>query len=70
MVLVTETPKSEEFITSLTMRGRDAERRKNDGILDRFLNSPRYRASQMEHGTTEELCAKHDALAQEDRSYT
>ena len=70
MVFVTDTPKSEEFITSLAMRGRDADRRKNDGILDRFLNSPRYRASQMEHGWTEELCAKHNALAQEDRSYT
>ena len=70
MVLVTDTPKSKEFITWLSMRGRDAERRKNDGMLDRFLNSPRYRASQVEHGWTEELCAKHDALAQEDRSYT
>ena len=45
-------------------------KKKNDGFLDRFLNSPRYRASQVEHGWTEELCAKHDALAQEDRSYT
>ena len=45
-------------------------KKKNDGIiLYRFLNSPRYRASQVEHGWTEELCAKHDALAQEDRSY-
>ena len=38
--------------------------KENDGMLDRFLNSPRYRASQVEHGWTEELCAKHDALAQ------
>ena len=45
-------------------------KKKNDGTMDRFLNSPRYRASQVEHGWTEELCAKHDALAQEDRSYT
>ena len=45
-------------------------KKKNDGKLDRFLNSPRYRASQVEHGWTEELCAEHDALAQEDRSYT
>ena len=45
-------------------------KKKNDGILDRFLNSPRYRASQVEHGWTEELCAEHDALAQEDRSNT
>ena len=47
-----------------------SRKKKNDGVLDRFLNSPRYRASQVEHGWTEELCAKHDALAQEDRSYT
>ena len=69
-MLVTETPKSKEFITWLTTHTRDAERRKNDGVFDRFLNSPRYRASQVEHGWTEELCAKHDALAQEGRSYT
>ena len=45
-------------------------KKKYDGILDRFLNSPRYRASQTEQGWTEELCAKYDALAQEDHSYT
>ena len=44
--------------------------KKDDDILDRFLNSPRYRASQTEQGWTEELCAKYDALAQEDHSYT
>ena len=45
-------------------------KKKIDSILDRFLNSPRYRAAQVEHGWTEELCAKHDALAQDYRSYT
>ena len=45
-------------------------KKKYDGIFDRFLNNPRYRASQTEHGWTEELCAKYDALAQEDHSYT
>ena len=28
-------------------------KKKNDGILDRFLNSPRHRASQVEHGWTD-----------------
>ena len=45
-------------------------KKKYDGILDRFLNSPRYRASQTEHGWTEELCAMYDALALDDHSYT
>ena len=45
-------------------------KKKYDGMLDRFLNSPRYRASQTEHGWTEELCAKYDAPALEDHSYT
>ena len=45
-------------------------KKKYDGILDRFLNSPRYRASQTEHGWTEDLCAKYDAPALEDHSYT
>ena len=41
-----------------------------NGILDRFLNTPRYRASQTVHGWTEEMCAKCDARAQEDHSNT
>ena len=30
-----------------------SRKKKNDGVLDRFLNSPRYRASQVEHGWTD-----------------
>ena len=37
-------------------------------MLDRFLNSPRYRKSQTTIGWDEELCARNDAIAAESHS--
>ena len=70
MVLVTETPKSKEFITWLTTHTRDAERRKNDVFLDRFLNSPKVQSITSGTWVDRRVVCKHDTLAQEDRSYT
>ena len=38
-------------------------------ILDRFLNSPRYRESQIATGWDEALCARYDEIALKDHSY-
>ena len=48
------------------------ERRRKKGstsILDRFLNCPIYRRSQMDIGWTEDHCARLDEIAAEDHSY-
>ena len=39
------------------------------GIHDRFLNDPDFRASQLEHDRTEEVCIKMDELAEKDFSH-
>ena len=69
-MLVTENTEEQRIHHVAHNTHKRCRKKKNDGKLDRFLNSPRYRASQVEHGWTEELCAKHDALAQEGRSFT
>ena len=45
---------------------RDASRGVFEGIHDRFLNDPDFRASQLEHDRTEEVCIKMDGLADKD----
>ena len=40
-----------------------------EGIHDRFLNDPEFRASQLEHDRTEEVCIKMDELAEKDFSH-
>ena len=39
------------------------------GIHDRFLKDPEFRASQLEHGRDEEVCIKMDDLADKDFSH-
>ena len=38
-------------------------------MLDRFLNSPRYRQSQINIGWNEEHCARYGAIGAEDHSF-
>ena len=44
-------------------------KRRFEGIRDRFLNDREFRASQLEHDRTEEVCIQMDELAQKDFSY-
>ena len=44
-------------------------KRRFQGIHDRFLNDSDFRASQLEHDRTEEVCIKIDELAQKDFSH-
>ena len=48
---------------------RKARKKEYKSILDRFLNSPRYRKSQIAIGWDEEFVARCDAIAAEDHSY-
>ena len=47
----------------------NAARKEYKSMLDRFLNSPRYRTSQTAIRWDEEFCAKYDSIAAEDHSY-
>ena len=51
------------------MSSKRAKKKGYKSILDRFLNSPRYRESQINIGWNEEHCARYDAIAAEDHSY-
>ena len=44
-------------------------KRRFKGIHDRFVNDPEFRASQLEHDRTEEVCIQMDELEQKDFSY-
>ena len=46
-----------------------ARKTKYKTLLDRFLNSPRYRKSQTAIGWDEDFCARYDAVAAEDHSH-
>ena len=48
---------------------RKAKKQDYKSILDRFLNSPRYRESQIATGWDEALCARYDEIALKDHSY-
>ena len=65
---VTETQRGKEFITQLKNAPRKARKNEHKTILDRFLNSPRYRKSQTAIGWDEFFCARYDAIAAEDHS--
>ena len=49
---------------------RMAKKHVHKTILDRFLNSPRYRDSQTQIGWDEHICAAYDVIASEDHSYS
>ena len=52
-----------------TVAAKKAVKKGYKSILDRFLNSPRYRESQINIGRDEEHHARQDAIAAEDHSY-
>ena len=57
------------WITQLTCHSQEGSEKGLKSILDRFLNSPRYRGSLTKIGWDEERCARNDAIAAEDHSY-
>ena len=59
----------QRFISKLTMHSGKQKKHGHRTILDRFLNSPRYRDSQTNVGWDEHICAFHDVIASEDHSY-
>ena len=69
MELDTDQLRGNEFISKLTMHSRKQKKHGHRTILDRFLNSPRYRDSQTNVGWDEHICAFHDVIASEDHSY-
>ena len=58
----------ETIILPIILRKRCIKRR-FQGIHDRFLNDPEFRASQFEHDRNEEVCIQMDELPQKDYSH-
>ena len=54
---------------ALHVPSKKAKKHAPKSILHRFLNSPRYRESQINIGWNEEHCARDDAIAAEDHSH-
>ena len=52
-----------------SQRSKEGKEKCSQNLLDRFLNSPRYRAWQTAIGWDEDVCARYDAIAAEDHSY-
>ena len=69
MELDTDQVTSNEFIAKLTKHSGRQTNMVTKTILDRFLNSPRYRDSQTNIGWDENTCAAYDVIASEDHSY-
>ena len=63
-----KTTEQRDYHVAHNLRKRCIKRRLK-GIHDRFLNDPEFRASQLEHNRTEEVCIQMDELAQKDPSY-
>ena len=62
-----KTTEQRDYHVAHNLRMRCIKRRFK-GIHDRFLNDPEFRASQLEHDRTEEVCIQMDELAQKDFS--
>ena len=63
-----KTTEQRDYHIAHNLRKRCIKRR-FQGIQHRFLNDPEFRASQLEHDRTEEVCIQMDELAQKDFSY-
>ena len=60
-----KTTEQRDYHIAHNLRKRCVKRR-FQGIHHRFLNDPEFRASQLEHDRTEEVCIQMDELAQKD----
>ena len=65
---VAETQRGKESITQPTSDPKKAKK-ECKSILDRLLNTLRYRKSHTSKGWDDEFCARYDAIAAEDQSY-
>ena len=63
-----KTPQQKEYHQAHILKKR-CIKKGYQGIHDRFVNDPDFRASQLEHDRDEEVCTKMDELAQKDFSH-
>ena len=64
-----KTPEKKEYHQAHNLKKR-CTKKHFEGIHDRFLKDPEFRASQLEHDRDEEVCIKMDDLADEDSLIT